>query len=107
MEETAWELICRIQELLLYLVQKSKEETKRRRAGKRDEYSRAGKRKIIKQETSVRGNKQKKEMRISAEARPRQAVWNMTMAHMGNGTDQPPAEDKKKQMGSHVSNQAW
>ena len=36
----------------------------------------------------------KKEMKISAQAKPRQAVWNMTMAQMRNGTDQPPEEDK-------------
>lgn len=69
---------------------------------------------MIKQETSIvrKWNKRKKEMKISVEARQRQAVWNMKMAHMGNGTDQPPAEDeggkkKKKKIYSHVSNQAW
>lgn len=70
----------------------------------------AGGKKMIKQETSIgrKWNKHKKEMKISAEAQQRQAVWNMKMAHMGSSTDQPPAEDEgKKKIYSHVSNQAW
>lgn len=60
---------------------------------------------MIKQETSIgrKWNKRKKEMKISAEARQRQAVWNMKMAHMGNGTDQPPAEDEEKKKSIHMS----
>lgn len=41
----------------------------------------------------------KNEIKMSAEANPRQTVWDMTMAQMCNGTD--PQKD------SHVSIQAW
>lgn len=51
---------------------KKREETK----VKSDEYSRGRKQKVIKQETRIRSkrNKWKKEMKISAEAKPKQTV---------------------------------
>lgn len=65
---TAEELIHKTEEVLLSLVQKSKEETTRRaevKKKKNHEYSRARKRKIIKQETSIRRkwNKRKRKWR--------------------------------------------
>lgn len=41
----------------------------------------------------------KKEIKMSAGANPQQTVWDMTMAHMCNGTE--------PQMDSHVSIRAW